>query len=77
MDKELQIIFTFLIGYVQMNHYNKMNFSVMGKVTEASLDRDVQAQNCLFLLGQRLGIEHSELNQISDETAPDLTLGRG
>jgi hypothetical protein len=77
MDRELEICMSFLIGYVQMNHYNKINFSVMGKVTEPSLDRDVQAQNCLFLLGQRLGISHEELNFLADKTAPDLTLGRG
>ena len=77
MDEELRICLQFLIGYVQMNHYNKMNFSGMGGVSEASSDRDVQAQNCLFLLGQRLGISHEELNFLADKTAPDLTLGRG
>jgi hypothetical protein len=60
-----------------MNHYNKMNFSGMGGVSGSETDRDVQAQNCLFLLGQRLGISHEELNFYASKTAPDLTLGRG
>lgn len=77
MDRELEVCFTFLIGYIQINHYNKMNFSGMGGVSEAATDRDIQAQNCLFLLGQRLGISHEELNFLADKTAPDLTLGKG
>jgi hypothetical protein len=77
MDRELSVCFKYLIAYLQHDHYNRVNFSGFPDMSDNESNRQLQGMHCLYLLGQRLGVSHEELNDISNETSPDLTLGRG